>query len=117
MTDTAQGRAVPRDPLERGRFNDGYREFAVRASSATAPDSFQVHTGPREDIVLVVSGLNSGDLKATWGPGWREVDAGRRAVIEDTAFAVFYNVEALGGFMPGRQKLRQDPDTVRFCRG
>jgi hypothetical protein len=64
-----QNQAAEVDPSElvRGAFSDDYRTYRVRASCADAPDSFQVLTGNGEDIVLIVSGLNSGDLKATWG--------------------------------------------------
>jgi hypothetical protein len=60
------------DPLERGQFSDGRRNFVVRASSTDAPDSFQVHTkGNQSDVILVVSGLNTGNLHATWSEEWR----------------------------------------------
>ncbi|HEU5129279.1 MAG TPA: hypothetical protein VFU12_14935 [Glycomyces sp.] len=43
------------------------------------------------EIVLVVSGLNSGALKATWGPGWITASEEWRQWCEAEAFMVFYN--------------------------
>ncbi|GAB3649996.1 hypothetical protein [Glycomyces tarimensis] len=80
--------------LERGSFTDGSRSYTVRASSADAPDSFQVYTGEARDIVLIVSGLNSGELKATWGPTWRTASDAWREWVEAQSFMVFYNGEA-----------------------
>ncbi|WP_026922586.1 hypothetical protein [Glycomyces arizonensis] len=79
--------------LERGSFADSVRTYTVRASSQTAPDSFQVHTGDARDIVLVISGLNTGELHATWGPGWRTASESWREWAEAQAFMVFYNGE------------------------
>ncbi|GAA2147623.1 hypothetical protein [Glycomyces algeriensis] len=77
--------------LERGAFSDDYRTYRVRASSADAPDSFQVLTGKGDDIVLIVSGLNSGELKATWGPFWRSFKPNWKIWVEESAFRVFYS--------------------------
>jgi len=97
--------AVP-DPLVRGRFGDDQRYFTVRASSADAPDSFQVYAGEnRADVVVVVSGLVSWNLRATWGDGWRSGSAQWKAWFKDQAFMVFYN-----GKPPAA-------DNVRFCNG
>jgi hypothetical protein len=96
------------DPLERGAFHDDLRTYRVRASSVDAPDSFQVLTGPRQDIVLIVSGLNSGDLKATWGPFWRTSKPQWKVWVEESAFRVFYC---------GRQTVDSAPTSVRFCDG
>ena len=85
--------AEPSDPLLRGRFNDGSNEFCVRASSVDAPDSFQVFVpGERTDIVMIVSGINSGHLHATWGEVWRSYSPEWKVWLEDTAFKVFYKV-------------------------
>ncbi|KPC77325.1 hypothetical protein ADL26_02755, partial [Thermoactinomyces vulgaris] len=75
-----------REGVERGSFSDDYRTYRVHASSADAPDSFQVLTGEADDIVLIVSGLNSGDLKATWGPFWRSFKPTWKIWIEESAF-------------------------------
>jgi hypothetical protein len=94
--------------LVRGAFSDDYRTYRVRASSTDAPDSFQVLTGEADDIVLIVSGLNSGDLKATWGPFWRSFKPTWKIWIEESAFRVFEC---------GRSQLDSTPASIRFCRG
>ncbi|MFB9661356.1 hypothetical protein ACFQS3_01405 [Glycomyces mayteni] len=87
---TAVGCPDP-DALNRGTFSDQYRDYTVRASGPVAPDSFQVLTGPRgDDVVLVVSGLGSGDLKATWGAFWRGLKPQSKIWLEEQAFRVFY---------------------------
>jgi hypothetical protein len=96
------------DFLERGQFQDDFRTYKVRASSAYAPDSFQVYVGQRDNIVLIVSGLNSGDLKATWGPFWRAFKPDWKVWVEDSAFRVFYS---------GRVAVASAPPTIRFCDG
>lgn len=94
--------------LERGAFHDDFRTYHVRASSVDAPDSFQVYSGPREDIVLIVSGLNSGDVKTTWGPFWRGAKPQWKTWCEDSAFRVFRS---------GRRTVGSAPTSVRFCDG
>lgn len=99
--------ATPPDPLERGRFSDGVHQFNVYASSASAPDSFQVCAeGNRADLVLIVSGLTSRNLHATWGHEWRDRPAEWREWARDAAFHVFYN----------RTQPKAAPVT-RFCNG
>jgi hypothetical protein len=94
------------DSLDRGTFHDDYRSYRVRASSAVAPDSFQVITGPRnDDVVLIVSGLNSGDLKATWGPFWNRLKPQAKIWVEEQAFRIFY-----------RRGLAS-ASAIRFCDG
>lgn len=101
--------ALPDDGLvERGSFSDDYRTYRVRASSADAPDSFQVLTGRGDDIVLIVSGLNSGELKATWGPFWRSFKPNWKIWVEETAFRVFYS---------RRQPIESAPVSWVFCEG
>ncbi|MEV3936488.1 hypothetical protein AB0K52_10990 [Glycomyces sp. NPDC049804] len=97
-----------RQGVERGSFSDDYRTYRVRASGADAPDSFQVLTGDHDDIVLIVSGLNSGDLKATWGPFWRSFKPTWKIWVEEAAFRVFEC---------GRQEINSAPASIRFCRG
>jgi hypothetical protein len=108
MSDQTRSGTSRIDPLERGSFHDDYRSYKVRASSADAPDSFQVLTGQGDDIVLIVSGLNSGDLKATWGPFWRSFKPQWKVWVEDSAFRVFYS---------GRTALTTTPPMVKFCDG
>lgn len=113
MTDKHQSRQSASMPIKRGQFTDGHTTFAVRASSSFAPDSFQVSAGNNSaDIVLIVSGLNSGNLHATWGQGWRAFSPDWKVWVEESAFKVFYN---------GRNINRPGPDDapgkVRFCNG
>ncbi|WP_156926051.1 hypothetical protein [Glycomyces arizonensis] len=102
-----QGNATPSGlALQRGRFSDGGGSFTVRASSDQAPDSFQVYTNTNPaDIVLIVSGLNSGNLRATWGDDWRSLSEEWKGWFKNQAFLVFYN-----GPAPALGK-------VRFCDG
>ncbi|GAB3230849.1 hypothetical protein GCM10027447_25560 [Glycomyces halotolerans] len=77
--------------MERGRFSDGVRTFSVRASSADVPDSFQVYADDSRDLVLVISGLVSRELKASWAPEWKTASEEWREWLEVKAFMVFYN--------------------------
>lgn len=115
MTDTVHTEPSPRDPLERGRFTDGHTKFTVRASSMSAPDSFQVFAnGNCADIVMIVSGLVSGHLHATWGQGWRTYAPDWKVWVEDAAFKVFYNGHA---FDDRGDDNGSGPYRVRFCDG
>lgn len=97
------------DPaLVRGTFHDDLRDYRVRASSVHAPDSFQVVTGDHEDIVLVVSGLNSGSLKTTWGPFWRSFKPTWKIWVEESALRVFHR---------GRQPVVSAPYGVGWRNG
>ena len=92
--------------LDRGRFSYGNLTFTVRASGPGTPDSFQVYAnGNPADIVLVVSGLNSRSLHATWGDDWRSWDEDWKLRFKEHAFMVFYN----GPNPP--------PGKVRVCNG
>ncbi|THV42551.1 hypothetical protein [Glycomyces buryatensis] len=98
------------DLLERGRFSDGRTRFNVRASSVDAPESFQVYVeGNRADIVLIVSGLGTEHLHATWGEGWRSCQKAWKTWAEKAAFQVFYNGHHRGG--------PDAPGVVRVCNG
>jgi len=95
------------ESLNRGTFQDQYRTYTVRVSSADAPDSFQVITGARgDDVVLVVSGINSGELKATWGRFWSGLKPQSKIWIEEQAFRVYY-----------RHRIDSAPISWRFCNG
>lgn len=97
------------DPLERGQFGDGRRVFVVRASTTDAPDSFQVHTkGSQSDVILVVSGLNSGNLHATWSEEWRTSTPEWREWARTNAFKAFHTVNSTKPAKPAK---------IRFCRG
>jgi hypothetical protein len=108
MSDQYRSDAGRTDPLERGQFHDDYRTYKVRASSIDAPDSFQVYTGDHEDIVLIVSGLNSGKEKTTWGPFWRSFKPSWKIWVEDSAFRVFNR---------GRVEVASAPTSIKFCDG
>jgi hypothetical protein len=99
-----------RDPLVRGTFADHHTTYSVRASGPPAPDSFQVTVANNPaDLVLIVSGLNTGHLHATWGEGWRANAPEWKAWFEDSALAVFYNGRTISN--------RPRPGQVRFCDG
>lgn len=128
MATQQQNNAGPGKGLERGEFRDSLRTYQVRVSNSEAPDSFQVYTGPREDIVLIVSGLNEGDLRATWGPGWRGAEEDWRIWVEECAFALVIAGKPLGvraGERPrpgrpspiGQHMIERNPASVRFCDG
>jgi hypothetical protein len=102
-----------RDPLARGGFTDGSHEFWVYALSAESPDAFQVCAdGSQTDIVLIVSGLNSGLVHATWGEGWRTRSREWREWAKDCAAHVFDNGSLLKERQPGVVAGK-----VRFCDG
>ena len=115
MSMTVHDEPEPRDSLVRGDFRDSTTRYTVRASSAVAPDSFQVSAnGNSADIVLIVSGINSGRLHATWGDGWRAFNPEWKIWVEDMSFKVFYGV-ALAGKGSGPSNDGLGP--VRFCNG
>lgn len=104
------------DPLVRGHFTDGHTDFTLRASSTTAPDSFQVSANHNPaDLVLIVSGINTGHLHATWGQAWRAFAPDWKVWIEDAAFRVFYNGHAIANRSDSAGPLGSGK--VRFCNG
>ncbi|MCC3763182.1 hypothetical protein K3N28_08875 [Glycomyces sp. TRM65418] len=112
MSDRLQHQPDPRDSLVRGDFSDGHTDFTVRASSSHAPDSFQVSANRNPaDLVLIVSGLNSGNLHATWGDEWRAFAPDWKVWVEDAAFEVFYNGDLADTRRDG------GPGPVKFCNG
>jgi hypothetical protein len=94
--------------LVRGTFHDDLRDYKVRASSTHAPDSFQVITGEHEDIVLVVSGLNSGNYRTTWGPFWRSFKPAWKIWVEEASLRVFHR---------GRKPIESAPTSAKWCNG
>jgi hypothetical protein len=75
-----------------------------------APDSFQVSaTQNPADLVLIVSGINSGHLHATWGQGWRTLAPDWKMWVEEAAFKVFYSGHCIDN--------RNGGGAVRFCSG
>jgi hypothetical protein len=104
------------DPLERGQFSDGRRVFVVRASSATAPDSFQVHTrGNQADPILIASGLNSGNLHATWNEEWRSASPEWREWARNNAFKAFHTLRASGTSGSSGTAASFTSGKFRFC--
>ncbi|WP_026924561.1 hypothetical protein [Glycomyces arizonensis] len=98
-------RQVPQLEVERGRFRDRRSEFVVCSTEADASDSLRVYEGQnRTDLVLVITGICSGDLKASWGRQWRTASDEWREWMEAKAFMAFYT---------GRTPRR----TVRTCNG
>ncbi|WP_205326670.1 hypothetical protein [Glycomyces sp. YM15] len=65
-------------------------------------------TGEHEDIVLVVSGLNSVNYKTTWGPFWRSFKPAWKIWVEESSLRVFNR---------GRQPIESAPTTVKWCNG
>ena len=105
MNETGRLKSPKPDSLERGRFSDGARTFSVRAPSEHAPESFQVYADENQrELVLVVTGLNSQNLKAAWGSEWRTASSGWREWFEAKAFMVFHN---------GDRPMKR----VRVCNG
>ena len=72
MSTAASRQQVAPAETERGMFSDGIDRFSGCASPAlSVPGSFRVYLGRRGgDLVLVVSGISSEDLKASWGEKW-----------------------------------------------
>lgn len=113
MTDEHQSRQSASTTLVRGQFTDGHTRFTVRASGTTAPDSFQVSANDNPaDLVLIVSGINTGHLHATWGDGWRTFNPEWKVWIEDAAFKVFYT-----GHQIDNRPYEDGQGEVRFCSG
>ncbi|MFG3341688.1 hypothetical protein [Glycomyces sp. NPDC048151] len=108
MSSPIQGGANHVAAVERGSFHDDFRSYRVRVPSADAPDSFEVVTGDGADLVLLVSGINSGELKATWGPFWRSFKPAWKIWVEESAFRVFHRA---------RTPIASVPSGVRFCDG
>lgn len=76
--------------VRRGSFVKDGLWFDVFASSAVAPEAMYVfQSGDRSTIALVVSGLNSGDLKASWGAGWDAYSPEWREDFEEQAYRAY----------------------------
>lgn len=111
MSTAASGQQVAPVETERGRFSDGIDRFVVCASPASSvPGSFRVYLGHRGgELVLVVSGISSEDLRATWGERWRELSPLWKEWMQLTAFTVFYT---------GGADLPKEPiGRAKFCEG
>ncbi|MBO3731340.1 hypothetical protein [Glycomyces niveus] len=114
MLRAENGKSAPSpnpDLLVRGGFTDEVDGFWVYALSAASPDAFQVcANGNQADIVLIVSGLHSGLIHATWGEGWRSRSVEWREWAKGCAMHVFANGSLLKEPQTGARK-------VRFCDG
>jgi hypothetical protein len=76
--------------VRRGSFDMDGSLFDVCASSAFAPEAMRVYpAGDRSVIALVVSGLNSGELKASWGSGWGAYPEEWRDDFEERAYRAY----------------------------
>lgn len=107
MTESAASAEV-----RRGSFVKDGSLFEVCASSANAPEAMRVYPeGDRSRIALVVSGLNSGDLKASWGAGWADYPQEWREDFEDSAYRTYVSRETAPIL------TTKETGTVRVCNG
>lgn len=98
--------------VRRGSFTKDGTSFDVYASSADAPEAMQVNpAGERSTLVLVVSGLNSGDLKAAWGLPWRDYPDSWREDFEELAYRAYVTRRAAP--RPSARAVGR----VRVCEG
>lgn len=76
--------------VQRGSFTKDGRTFDVYASSAHAPDTMRVYPADAHgSIVLIVSGLNSRNMKASWGLPWRDFAEAWRDDFEERAYRAY----------------------------
>lgn len=98
--------------VRRGSFRKDGRWFEVYASSAHAPESMRVYPyGDRSTLALVVSGLNSGDLKPSWGQPWGGYSADWRDDFEERAYRAYVS----RGNEP--RPVARSVGVVRVCEG
>ncbi|MFG3340054.1 hypothetical protein [Glycomyces sp. NPDC048151] len=67
--------------------------------------------GSESDPILIVSGLNSGNLHATWNEEWRSASPEWREWARNNAFKAFHSVQTSNSPQPAT------PGKIRFCRG
>jgi hypothetical protein len=107
----------------RGHFTDGHTHFAVHASTAKDPDAFHVSVSDNPaDIVLIVSGLITKQLHATWAESWRIFAPDWKLWVHDAAFQVFYTghftaAPTSSGTAITAYSNGDFPGKVRFCNG
>ncbi|THV26415.1 hypothetical protein [Glycomyces paridis] len=96
MSTAAEARRNPPPEVERGRFTDGVDWFSVCAAPAEcAPESFRVYQQQSGgDLVLIVSGINSENLRASWGEAWRSQSPEWHEWMQVKGFTVFYTGKA-----------------------
>jgi hypothetical protein len=98
--------------VKRGSFTKSGRTFDVCASSEHAPEAMRVYpVDDRGEPVLVVTGLNSGDLKAAWGLPWRDYPDEWREDFEERAYRAYVNRKASP--RPAGRAI----GVVRICEG
>lgn len=108
MTAKADSDSPKKGVVRRGSFSDGAGStFHVFASSADAPGALFVHyESNRADAVLIVTGLSSGNLHASWGPRWRAAARPWQRWCQGAALHVFYNGgEAAPATATGRARV------------
>lgn len=98
--------------VQRGSFTKSGATFDVFASSDHAPEAMRVYpASDRSSIVLVVTGLNSGDLKAGWGVPWRDFPDEWREDFEERAYRAYVNRA------DAPRRLERAVGVVRTCEG
>lgn len=93
MTANADSDSTTNSVVRCGSFSDGAGStFHVFASSSYAPGALFVHyESNRADAVLIVTGLSSGNPRASWGPHWRATARPWQRWCQEAALHVFYN--------------------------
>jgi hypothetical protein len=123
MTNEHQSRQSSASALLRGHFTDGHTHFAVHASTAKDTDAFHVSVSDNPaDIVLIVSGLITKQLHATWAESWRIFAPDWKLWVHDAAFQVFYTghftaAPTSSGTAITAYSNGDLPGKVRFCNG
>jgi hypothetical protein len=103
---------TPTAEVQRGSFTKSGATFTVYASSEHAHEAMRVYPAEdRNSIVLVVTGLNSGDLKAGWGLPWRDYPEAWREDFEERAYRAYVNREA------APRPAGRAVGVVRVCNG
>lgn len=103
---------APTTEVRRGSFIQDGTTFDVCASSAHAPESMRVYlAGDRTALVLVVSGLNSGDLKPSWGQPWGSYQDQWREDFEERAYRAYVSRDT------GLRPTVRATAVVRVCEG
>lgn len=98
--------------VRRGSFTKDGIEYEVYASSADAPESMRAYRGgDRSALVLVVSGLNSGDLKPSWGLPWAGFAEEWRNAFEESAYRAYVS----RGAVP--RSAARATGVARVCNG
>jgi hypothetical protein len=103
---------TPTAEVQRGSFIKDERMFNIYASSAHAPDTMRVYPADAYgSIVLIMSGLNSRNMKASWGLPWRGFAEEWRDDFEERAYRAY-----VSRAVAPRPTARATA-TVRVCEG